>query len=735
MAESLGELIVKISADVSDLKDGLLDAQNKVKETSDKIGESLGKIGTGFTVLGAAITGAFTLAIKSSVDFSEQLIILSQRTGINVEELSQLKYGAEQVGMSIEELANGLKFLERNAFNALEGNTKLQGAFEKMGISVSDTNGQLKTGSQLLLDMADRFSHMPDGPEKTAIAMQLMGRAGVAMIPILNQGAEGIKKMEERATELEGTFSDADAKGFRTFNQDLKDMDTAFGGLTRRIAADVIPAIEDFIKFVTNIIVTMREWAQQHPVLSSALANLVLGLGIFLTVVGSAALAVKAFTFTFGDLLKALPAVYAQLGVIYNGLIAFIFSPLGLIIIVLTSLTAAWIGNWGNMRDVVANIARSIGDFLDWINEKVMFTTIFLQNLANNLKNNWQHPMEAVKESFDQASASIEAFKSAGGENLGDKFANGIKTAGKATDDLVSKLKSFLPAFHDVSKASDDMAKELGKNIKSNTAEWQYLHDQIKSLSNQSKNLFIENTNTAFLNEKNRITENINLAKLYQQTWTTAHSGVKTLVLDVSNSIQTNLSGAISDTILGVKSAHQAFVDLGKAMIKTIVDWLTQKLVAMALTFALEKSGLLASVAAATTAGAAITAAYAPAALVASIATFGAADAAAAAGFGVAAAAEVTALGATKAAGAVGLAEGTDTVPSMLSPGEMVVPNSFASALRDGNLTLGGPGGSGGGDHYQINVNVKADVNSTIDIDKMASQIGLRIEQKLRRIR
>ena len=42
-----------------------------------------------------------------------------------------------------------------------------------------------------------------------------------------------------------------------------------------------------------------------------------------------------------------------------------------------------------------------------------------------------------------------------------------------------------------------------------------------------------------------------------------------------------------------------------------------------------------------------------------------------------------------------GFAAGTDSVPASLTPGEMVVPKSFASAIRAGNLTLGGPSGGG----------------------------------------
>jgi hypothetical protein len=76
-------------------------------------------------------------------------------------------------------------------------------------------------------------------------------------------------------------------------------------------------------------------------------------------------------------------------------------------------------------------------------------------------------------------------------------------------------------------------------------------------------------------------------------------------------------------------------------------------------------------------------------------------------------------------------AQGTDTVPSMLSPGEMVVPRTFAQAIRQGDLTLGGRGNS---DSFgDININIYgADMSSGMGIERTAEMLGFEIERKLR---
>lgn len=75
-------------------------------------------------------------------------------------------------------------------------------------------------------------------------------------------------------------------------------------------------------------------------------------------------------------------------------------------------------------------------------------------------------------------------------------------------------------------------------------------------------------------------------------------------------------------------------------------------------------------------------------------------------------------------------AQGTDTVPANLSPGEMVFPSSMASAIRRGDITVGGPGGAGGN---TINIFIeKAEMTSNQAIEQVAEMLGFSIERSLR---
>lgn len=287
--------------------------------------------------------------------------------------------------------------------------------------------------------------------------------------------------------------------------------------------------------------------------------------------------------------------------------------------------------------------------------------------------------------------------------------------------------------FQSVKTSAMDFLDSMRKGNEDIIVQSTAAQQELVRLSNELRDVRAQNSDASFLRDKTALEENLNFAKFYQQEWQTAHAGIASFALTTAKSIQTNLSSALTNVITGTMSAKQAFTELGKAMVKTIVDWVAQKLVAIALTHAIEKSALTATVASAKIAGPAIAAAYAPAALAANIASFGGAAVAAASTAGIAAASQIAAMGAVAAAGAAGFAEGTDTVPAMLTPGEMIFPRSMADAIRSGDITVSGRGGVGGGD---ININIYGvTISSKDSVRDLAEELGAEIERQARNAR
>lgn len=196
--------------------------------------------------VGAAAAGIGVM-IKNTIELADNLNDMSKRSGVSVEQLSTLKYAAENSGSSLDGLGTSLKFLNKNIYEASTGNKELGTAFSSLGISVKDAEGKLIQGDQALYQIADRFKSMPDGPEKAALALQIFGRSGTEMIPMLNEGSEGILKMQQEAQNLGMQISTKTAQQMDEFNDKLARVKGSAQGAAVSIVDAFGPAVTSIL--------------------------------------------------------------------------------------------------------------------------------------------------------------------------------------------------------------------------------------------------------------------------------------------------------------------------------------------------------------------------------------------------------------------------------------------------------------------------------------------------------
>ena len=190
----------------------------------------------------AAGAGIFAIA-KNAANFGEELLATSQKVGITVESLQRLRYAAQLSEVSQEELSSGIRFLSRNLYEAQKGSKEAASAFKALKIDPK----KLKDPEQALLAMSDTFAKMPNGIEKTALAVKIFGRGGLAMIPMLNQGRAGILGMTKEVEDLGLIFGTDAAKASDQFNDNLFRLQYILSLSSKMIGKELLPLITSFI--------------------------------------------------------------------------------------------------------------------------------------------------------------------------------------------------------------------------------------------------------------------------------------------------------------------------------------------------------------------------------------------------------------------------------------------------------------------------------------------------------
>lgn len=278
----IGALHVALGLDSAQFSAGLKKAKTGLSGFSSAA--KAGLIGLAAAATTAAV--ALGYAVKGAIDHADNLSKTAQKAGLTTEALSRLEWAAKLSDVGLEGLSTGLKKLSQNMLTVAQGaggTAKL--AFDALGISVMNATGGLRNSDEVLAEVADRFSRMEDGATKTALAVQLFGRSGADLIPMLNAGKAGLADMAAESDRLGITISTKSGKAAEEFNDSITRMQAIFDGLVNKIMVGMLPSLNslsgtlasaDFQNAVittTNFFVGLADALARAVMLAGELAN------------------------------------------------------------------------------------------------------------------------------------------------------------------------------------------------------------------------------------------------------------------------------------------------------------------------------------------------------------------------------------------------------------------------------------------------------------------------------
>ena len=236
----------------------VIDGKNKAGPALKEADKQLGSLKSQAKAAGAALAAALSVNaiadfVRSSVDAADAAGKSAQATGLMVDEYTALKYAAELAGVGTEKLDGALGKFNKTIDKAGQGGKSQAETFARLGISVRDAEGNIKSSGVLLAEVADKFQQLPDGVQKSALAMELFGKSGTAMIPLLNAGSSGLAEMRKEAEALGVVIGPEQAARAEVFNDNLTKIGQASDGAANKIAADLLPALVDLSELMLDL--------------------------------------------------------------------------------------------------------------------------------------------------------------------------------------------------------------------------------------------------------------------------------------------------------------------------------------------------------------------------------------------------------------------------------------------------------------------------------------------------
>jgi hypothetical protein len=252
----------------------------KFLERNNTLGKALGNLKNAIAgvhpaaALGVAAVAGLALAmrnaIRESTALADELLKTAQRTGESVETLSELKFVAEQNNVSFGDFQIGLRNLQRVQVAAIKGSKDAARAFRDVGLSVDDIRG--KKASELLEGIADGLAATADASARTSKSFELLGRSGPALVPLLGQGGEAIRKARQEAIAFGAQISTTFANQADEYGDNLAKLQTVQRAFGIQLTTAILPALNKLVTAIFPIAIELL------PVFAKALEFVVFGL-------------------------------------------------------------------------------------------------------------------------------------------------------------------------------------------------------------------------------------------------------------------------------------------------------------------------------------------------------------------------------------------------------------------------------------------------------------------------
>jgi len=234
------------------------DELDKTGKDADSAGgkfEKLGSVvkgvgaamGVAFAAIGTAAIGAGKALVDMTVEaaaYADEMLTQSTVTGMSVESLQAYSYAADLVDVSMETLTGSMAKQVKSMSNARDGSAKFADAYAKLGISVADSNGQLRDSETVYWETIDALGKISNETERDALAMQIFGKSAQELNPLIAQGSAGIAALTEEAKRMGAVLSEESIEKLGAFDDSVQRLKQGSEAAQRVMGTVLLPQLQ-----------------------------------------------------------------------------------------------------------------------------------------------------------------------------------------------------------------------------------------------------------------------------------------------------------------------------------------------------------------------------------------------------------------------------------------------------------------------------------------------------------
>ena len=427
----VGTMVVTLNAKTADFNRAITAAQKKSEHLAKaftKVGSSMTKWVTGPIVGAAAALGGVVL---STMKLSDEILLLSQRSGLSTKAIQELQYAGGLAGVSIDTMVSSTAILTRNLSDAANGIGEAKDTVALLGLEMKDVSGNMLSQEELFTNTVNALSEMKNPTEQAAAAMELFGRGGSQILPLLKTFPGGMSEVSREAEKMGLILSGDTIKAFDKLDDVLSTkLPGAFRGAANAMMEEFLPILQTkIIPFIEGAIIPAIIAMGDHvgklikwwDSLSTPMKTVIVTLTGLAAAAGPVLFGIGALLPVFTNIVTVIKMMTPLLTPLI-ALIGGISAPVWITIGAIAALGAAFV-YFGD--EIIGGVAKAIDLFVEY-------------GLNNMLKGvNWV--TTKLNEAFGLGIPQMELFATAG-DTMGARFSGSMHSMKDAISEWVDGM-------------------------------------------------------------------------------------------------------------------------------------------------------------------------------------------------------------------------------------------------------------------------------------------------------
>lgn len=404
--------------------------------------ENAGRQMQGISMAAAALVASLgAISYKAGAN-ADDLNTLSKVYGIGTQDLQKYKAAADLVDVDLDTIARSHVRLTK-AMSGSEDETGAQAeAFAKLGISVTDANGNLRDSDTVWQETIKALGEVENETERDALAMTLMGKSAAELNPLIEDGGETYEQVAKTMQKYGLDFVDQETLDkANQFNDQLDTMkligSVALAQIGSSLAEFLVPAMQKIVEWVGKLAQWLSQLSPTVLTIIGVVAGVVAAIAPVLIVLGKLSFAISSVMNLANLLGVGIGALAGPFAIAVAAIVAII------------AIGVLLYKNWDTIKAKALQLKNYIVKTWNSIKTSVVNTVVGLKNSVvahwNSLRARVIGIVSGIRGSLSSAWAAIKGAASAAWNGIKEAIISPIRTAKETISGIIDTIKGLFP--------------------------------------------------------------------------------------------------------------------------------------------------------------------------------------------------------------------------------------------------------------------------------------------------